>query len=315
MEKKRKRGWHFKKSFLVFCAAVTAVLVAVIIAVAVHFAKKDNQTDLPQLNVAATENATAAAANKKDKKGKKDKKDKDGKSPQSTAPDTSAPINPTVSVPPTTDPNEKVIYLTFDDGPSKNTGRILDTLEQYGVKATFFVIHTYDGCEAQIKQIYDKGHSIGLHSYTHDFAIYQSEQTYFDDLNKISDLVYNATGIRSKLVRFPGGTSNTVSRSYSDGIMTLLSQKLPENGYRYFDWDWDSCDASGNCKPADYIYENSIKGADADDHHIILLMHDAPAKTTTADALPRIIQYYKDKGYRFDVLSENSYTYQHNPNN
>ncbi len=304
--KQTKRGWHFKKSFLVFCAAMLALLVIVLSAVIIH-SVKGKQT------AASDPNSAAVAGESETKKNKLDNK----KDQQSTAaPITSAAITTAApTAPPVTDPNEKVVYLTFDDGPSKNTDRIIDILKENGIKATFFVIHSYDGCEDKIKKIYESGNAVGLHSYTHDFSIYSSEDSYFDDLNKISDLVYNATGTRSKLVRFPGGTSNTISENYCSGIMTKLSESVPAKGYRYFDWDWDSTDASKNVQDASVIYEQSIKAVDYGDNHVILLMHDAPLKTTTADALPDIIKYYKDHGYKFDVLSENSYTYQHNPNN
>ena len=116
------------------------------------------------------------------------------------------------------------------------------------------------------------------------------------------------------LVRFPGGTSNTVSRKYCSGIMTTLSKELPARGYQYFDWDWDSTDAEANRQDTDVIVRNATK-ASGNDNHVILLMHDAAAKTTTVQALPRVIEAYKNAGYRFDVLSLTSYTYQHKPNN
>lgn len=210
--------------------------------------------------------------------------------------------------------DDKVIYLTFDDGPTENTKNLLDVLDRYGVKATFFVIHTYDGCEAQIKELYDRGQQIALHSYSHEYSIYRSVDTYFEDLQKISDLVYNATGYRSMLLRFPGGTSNTISRNYNQGIMTELSKEVVARGYQYFDWDWDSTDAEANRQDPDVIVQKSTE-AIGNDNHVILLMHDAAAKTTTVEALPRVIEAYRNAGYRFDVLSPTSYTYQHNPNN
>ena len=230
---------------------------------------------------------------------------------------TTTPINAVTSAPVASELSEddKVIYLTFDDGPTDNTRNLLDILDRYGVKATFFVIHTYDGCEVQIKEIYDRGQQIALHSYTHNYNIYRSVDTYFEDLQQISDLVYNATGgYRSTLVRFPGGTSNTVSRKYCSGIMTTLSQELPARGYRYFDWDWDSTDAEANRQDTSVIVRK-VTAAIGNDNHVILLMHDAAAKTTTVEALPQIIEAYRNAGYRFDVLSMTSYTYQHKPNN
>ena len=299
---KKKRNWRFKKSFLVFCAVVGALIILLLSVLIAREMRPPAKTGNP--GSAAQGQAELMT------EGEQTKPDK-----PTAAPETIAQTAPPTSLPPVTDPNEKVLYLTFDDGPSKNTTKILDILDQYGAKATFFVIHTYDGCEAQIKQIYERGHAIGLHSYSHKFSIYSSMDDYFADLNQISDLVYNATGVRSKLVRFPGGTSNTISKDYCAGIMTALAEELPKRGYYYFDWDWDSTDASGNTVSADKIYQNSIKAAQNDDHHVILLMHDAPIKTTTVEALPRVLQYYKDQGYRFDKLSETSYTYHHNPNN
>lgn len=209
---------------------------------------------------------------------------------------------------------EKVIYLTFDDGPTDNTENIMDVLERYDVRGTFFVIHSYDGCEKQLREMHDRGHCVALHTYSHSYSIYRSQETYFEDLGKISDLVYNATGERSKLVRFPGGSSNTISRKYKKGIMTTLTQELPKRGYAYFDWNVDSADASAVHVPADKIVRNSTT-AIGKKNQVILLMHDAKAKTSTVDALPDIVKAYRDAGYRFDVLSEDSFTWHHRVQN
>ncbi len=223
----------------------------------------------------------------------------------------------TSAAPETTQPDaetDKVVYLTFDDGPTSNTTHILDALDEGGAKATFFVIHTYDGCEKQIKEIYDRGHRIALHSYTHQYEIYRSEKTYFEDLEKISDLVFKATGERSKLIRFPGGSSNTISRKYCQGIMSTLTKAVTEKGYVYFDWDWDSMDASSAGKDAASITQYATRPIGQDDH-IILLMHDSATKKATANAIPDIVRAYKQAGYRFGLLSKDSYVYHHSVNN
>ena len=121
----------------------------------------------------------------------------------------------------------KTIYLTFDDGPSPNTPRIISILNSYGIKATFFVKNTsYNG---YMKDIVDSGNAIALHSYTHDYKrIYSSDEAFYQDLQDISDLVYLQTGVRSNIMRFPGGGSNTVSKKYSPGIMTRLTQGVAE---------------------------------------------------------------------------------------
>lgn len=210
--------------------------------------------------------------------------------------------------------DDKVVYLTFDDGPTSNTNAILDALDRSGVKATFFVIHTHNGCEIQLRDIYTRGHAIGLHSYSHQYEIYRSEEAYFEDLDQISDLVYEATGERSKLLRFPGGSSNTISRKYKAGIMSALTKAVEKKGYVYFDWNWDSMDASNLGKDAASITKYATRPI-GQDSHVILLMHDSATKKATVEALPDIIRTYKDAGYRFDVLSTESYVYHHKVNN
>lgn len=203
----------------------------------------------------------------------------------------------------------KVIYLTFDDGPSANTGKILDILKRYNVKATFFVIknETY---AYNYKRIVEEGHSIALHSYTHDYsAIYRSEDAYFNDLNNISDYVFEKTGVRTRMIRFPGGSSNTVSRSYCRGIMSRLAVLTAEKGYVYYDWNSANNDATGR-----NLSVAQIRNA-ADSYGgrtpLVMLMHDAAAKGKTVEALPGIIEYYKGLGYYFLPLNENSTTAHH----
>ena len=136
---------------------------------------------------------------------------------------------------------EKTCYLTFDDGPSDNTLKILDILDKYKVKATFFVMGT--GKLSYVKKIHDAGHTVALHTYSHDYSkIYRSQKAYFEDLEKIGAAVKKYTGEDAKVIRFPGGSSNTVSRSYCKGIMTALSKETANRGYVYFDWNVDSTD-------------------------------------------------------------------------
>lgn len=208
---------------------------------------------------------------------------------------------------------EKAVYLTFDDGPSENTGKILDILKEYNAKATFFVTGNNQEHDDMIKRAHDEGHSIGLHTYTHDYAsVYASEEAYFDDLKKVSDLVETITGETSHLIRFPGGSSNTVSAKYTPGIMTALTGKVLEKGYQYFDWNCDSTDAEGNNVPVEKIVKNA---SSADCMHINILMHDTDAKDTTVEALPQIIEHYRDMGYSFKALTTESYAPHHHINN
>jgi len=208
---------------------------------------------------------------------------------------------------------EKTVYLTFDDGPSPNTPRIIDILNENGVRATFFVKNG-DKYNGYMKNITESGNKIALHSYTHDYSkIYVSEEAFFDDLQKISDLVYDETGVRTNIIRFPGGGSNTISRKYSVGIMSNLTKDVKEKGYYYFDWNVSSGDASAKELPKERIIENCQKVPKS--NTVVVLLHDSSTKNTTVDALPDIIAYYKSMGYGFDVLSEKTYPIHQKVNN
>lgn len=204
-----------------------------------------------------------------------------------------------------------VIYLTFDDGPSSNiTPRILDTLKKYNVKATFFVIGR--GPDEMIKREYAEGHAIGLHSYTHDWkSVYSSANGFWNEMNRVSDRVYNLTGYRSNLIRFPGGSSNTVSKRYSKGIMSFLAGDVIDKGYQYFDWNVDSNDAGGTTNP-DQEYNNIVNHLSKNRGNIVL-MHDV--KQSTADCLERVIQYGLNNGYKFEVLTKDTTPSHHKVNN
>lgn len=206
---------------------------------------------------------------------------------------------------------QKIAYLTFDDGPSENTEKILDILDSYGVKATFFVISKkYQ--DNGYKMIVDRGHTIALHSYTHTYSkIYKSEEAYFNDLTKISDKVYNLTGVRSVIIRFPGGSSNTVHRKYCKGLMKKLKTAVTEKGYVYHDWNVDSGDATGSNVAVETLINNVKKGAKGRDV-IDILMHDTgKSKQTTVEALPEIIEYLLSEGYTILPITEDTQPIQH----
>ena len=190
------------------------------------------------------------------------------------------------------------IYLTFDDGPRDGTTDvILDILKEKGVKATFFV--TMNGSDSLIKRIVDEGHSIGIHTASHRYdLIYASVDNYFNDLEQVRDRIYNITGVDTKLIRFPGGSSNTISKKYKEGIMTTLVNDTLNKGYQYYDWNIDSGDASFATNPTK-LY-NSVINSLSHDKYNVILMHDT--KTYTRDALSSIIDYCLSNGYSFDSL-------------
>ena len=194
------------------------------------------------------------------------------------------------------------IYLTFDDGPQyTTTEKILNVLKEEGVKATFFV--TSNGPDSLIKREYDEGHVVALHTSSHDYAkIYRSVDSFFSDLNNISNRVKRITGYESKIIRFPGGSSNTISRKYQSGIMTTLTNEVIKRGYRYHDWNVDSGDA-GNCSKtgsSSCVYNNVIKNISLNKCNMVL-MHDI--KSYTANAIQDIIHYGKENGYTFEVIT------------
>ncbi len=208
---------------------------------------------------------------------------------------------------------ERICYLTFDDGPSDNTLAILKVLAQYDAKATFFVINSSK--LDYVQNIVEAGHSVGLHTASHKYdKIYTGTDAFFADLKKVSDRVEKICGEKSMLIRFPGGSSNLVSKKYSAGIMTKLTGMVTEKGYAYFDWNVDSGDADAANPRVAYIRNHVLNGA-KNKNSICVLMHDAKAKTNTVKALPEIIEGLQKMGYTFQALTPESYGYHHHINN
>ena len=206
---------------------------------------------------------------------------------------------------------EKVVYLTFDDGPSENTKQILDILAQYNAKATFFITGANEECRPYIKEAYEAGHTIGLHTYTHDYAgVYESDEAYFDDLEKIGEVAKEQIGFVPCFIRFPGGSSNMVSAKYNSGIMSRLVDAVQQKGYQYYDWNLDSGDAAGCGK--EEIEQNS----DTDKfNHVMILFHDTQTKDATVEALPAILEYYSGLGYELRAIDRSSYVCHHSVQN
>lgn len=180
------------------------------------------------------------------------------------------------------------VYLTFDDGPSAETDRILDILKEYNVKATFFVIGKTDENSVKAYQrIVEEGHTLGMHSYSHQYAqVYASQEAFEDDLTSLQDYLFSITGMESTFYRFPGGSSNKVSKI----PMSDLIQCLKERNIVYFDWNVSSGDASGTQLSSQTIINNVMNGINGAHKNYVVLFHDSAAKKTTVDALPEIIE-------------------------
>lgn len=197
-----------------------------------------------------------------------------------------AKINPVKS-------SGKKVYLTFDDGPSSNTDQILDILKDYDVKATFFVVGKMDERSVKAYQrIVEEGHTLAMHSYSHRYdEIYESKEAFARDLNSLQEYLYETTGVWPRIYRFPGGSSNTVSKV----DMQELIEYLTDIGITYFDWNVASGDAVSRTLPAETIVNNCLSGIEKQKESVIL-MHDASNKGTTIEALPQIIEAIQEQG-------------------
>ncbi len=204
------------------------------------------------------------------------------------------------------------IYLTFDDGPGASTGKLLDILKKYNVKATFFV--TGYGDDELIRREQDEGHAVGLHTLSHDYSfVYTSPENFFNDLYGVQDRVKRITGKTPMIMRFPGGSSNMISRRFDHGsrIMSTLTREVSEKGFSYFDWNIDSFDAGGASTPDEVSWNviNALKwGGDS-----VILQHDI--KPYSVDAVEKIIQFGQEHNFVFRKLSKDSFNAHHGVNN
>lgn len=193
---------------------------------------------------------------------------------------------------------DKVVYLTFDDGPSNLTLPVLDVLDRYGIKATFFVVgKTSEEDKEALRETVKRGHTLAVHTYTHDYAsIYASPEAYLSDFSRIRNLIYDTTGVEPTIYRYAGGSVN----GYNKGTARAIVTEMDRRGYTYYDWNVDSGDAQHGAT-AESIYRNVIDQTSRHEKAIVL-MHNSGAKKDTLDQLPRIIEKLQSMGYRFAAL-------------
>lgn len=223
---------------------------------------------------------------------------------------TNAPAKATTG----TDGQKGVIYLTFDDGPSSSiTPKILDILKKKNVPATFFILNYSDANEQLVKREVAEGHTVAIHGYSHSYSeIYQSEEAYMKNITMLQEKIKKSTGCNTIITRFPGGSSNTVSK-FNPGIMTRLTELVVNKGYRYFDWNVSSGDAGG-ARTSEDVYNNVTKGLKKTRMNVVL-MHDFSGNTKTLNALEAIIDYGIENGYTFARITENTPMVTHGVNN
>lgn len=200
------------------------------------------------------------------------------------------------------------VYLTFDDGPSSNTPEILDILEQYGIKATFFVVGKEDQeSKALYRRIVNEGHTLGMHSYSHKYStVYDSLEGFEEDFTRIRDLLYDVTGENCTLYRFPGGSSNRVGNIPMEECISYLNQQ----GITYFDWNVSSGDAACQAYTAEQLVENVLSDV-VKYKSSVVLMHDSDTKGMTVESLPAMIEALNGLEAQILPIDEDTTAIQH----
>ncbi len=203
-----------------------------------------------------------------------------------------------------TEDTEKTVYLTFDDGPSAVTEDILNYLQEEGIPATFFVIGMEtDRAKVLLKRMVAKGHSIGLHTYSHRYGkIYASPDAFFADQDKLCAYLQPIIGYTPTIFRFPGGSCNATAEEWA---LVQIRQRAKEKGMVWFDWNSLAEDSGASAAPADQMAENIISTG-GDKKRIMVLMHDNSIRTTAVDCLRIIVPYYREKGYTFAAITEDT---------
>ncbi len=194
----------------------------------------------------------------------------------------------------------KRAFLTFDDGPSTVTSKILDTLKQENIKASFFVLGSnVEARPEMVKRMYDEGHFIGIHGTSHVYSqIYQSPQSVLDEYNMCNEKIKNALGEQEynpHLFRFPGGLAGG---KYAE-VKAQAKELLLQNNIEHVDWNALNGDAETNKLSSEFEMKR-LQETTAGKNSVVILMHDAQAKSVTADTLPQIISYLKEQGYEFE---------------
>lgn len=195
-----------------------------------------------------------------------------------------------------------IIYLTFDDGPSVVTDKILDILKEHGVKATFFLIgNQIPDQKAVVMRIYQEGHSIGLHSYTHKYKqLYSNNKNFIKEMLKCQEEIYRVIGIKTNIIRFPWGSRKRIKRD--------LPNMLRENNFKVYDWNAYMSDGINYKTSVGKLYREATKTT-VSDHPIVLLMHCDYMHKNTCKALPMVIKYYKERNYEFKIITEETPEY------
>lgn len=249
--------------------------------------EKDSDKDITQKPPEKTDNK-----DQKKEESNKDNKDKKDKDKDTSKEEKESEANF----------KNKKVYLTFDDGPTYNTDKILDILAEYNVKATFFVIGSTDEVDKErYRRIVNEGHTLGMHSYSHDYnKIYNSLEDFDKDFTKLMKLLYDTTGYTPTIYRFPGGSLNHVSKS----DMKIFIKYLIEKEMNYYDWNVVNGDAEGVDYTEEEMIDKVLEGV-ASKKTSIVLMHDGHGKEKTVASLPKLLEALISRGAEILPMDEN----------
>lgn len=282
LEARRRRIRFLRKMIIIvpLSTIVILLLVCILLGVRLHFVTKELRNLRTQIETTTVIDQTGEMEDTTDSDSSQlytvsgvDESDQDARTEQDDTPEEEEGI--------------RKVYLTFDDGPSSNTNRILDILAEYDVKATFFVVgKEEEEYRALYNRIVEEGHTLAMHSYSHKYSeLYQSIDSFSADLRRLQEFLYDTTGVWCRYYRFPGGSSNTVSNV----DMHELIAYLDDQDMTYFDWNIASGDAaSAYISPEDIIRNCTVNLENFD--HAMILMHDASNKNSTVEALPTLIE-------------------------
>lgn len=286
---------------MIFLCCVLGVVIPSCLAVHWHNKAKSAETLLEEGAIVITDSdqddeASADAVSEKEAASDPDSEEvQEALSYQLLYPDFYAPT----PLPDVRDNDKKTIYLTFDDGPSENTDEVLKILDEKGVKATFFVIgRTDEAAIRRIKKAAAAGHTIGMHSYSHDYdKIYTSVEDFLADFYQLFTFLRDEVGVTPTVFRFPGGSLN----NYNQGVYKEIIAEMLRRGFRYYDWNLSAEDAAKKSPSAQTIVKG-ITDYSAEKKHGVVLMHDSAHCKTTVEALPELIDALREQGFTFAPL-------------
>lgn len=314
----RARRKQVRKLKTILAGALALVLFCCVVIVRAHFVGKNNPEEPAAVSSAVSSSGSSdGASDRADSSADSSTGASDTADPQyiwaspkgaagGTAEDVLYENDPSLM-----EGTTKIIYLTFDDGPGEYTESLLNMLAKYNVKVTFFVTNQYPEYNYLIAREAEEGHSIAVHTFCHDYkTIYASSEAYWNDFEQEQQVIEQQTGYRTELMRFPGGSSNTVS-SFNPGIMTTLTQEATAKGYTYFDWNASSGDGGSQTNSASVIANSETECSYTDTS--VLLCHDV--KQTTVAAMEEFINWGLSNGYTFLPLSPHSFAAHHQVNN